>query len=303
MIIQSSIFLALGLAAQGTPSPAPPATQEPSSLIETARSAGRFNTLLTAVQTAGLTETLGGKGPFTVFAPTDEAFDALPAGTLDMLLKKENRELLRTVLSYHVVSGMVLAKDAVAVAKKGGTVTTLAGQRLGVQTLKNGVKIGEASVVQADIVCSNGVIHVVDRVLLPNLQNVVELAVAAGQFQTLAKAIETAGLLEALRAPGPFTVFAPNDAAFAALPAGTVENLLKPENRDSLVAVLKLHVVAGRMFADQVATAKELMTLQGTSLAVVSSEGTVTVGGAKVLKTDLQARNGVIHVIDRVLLP
>ena len=289
--------LALSFGFQGAPA------QEPKSLIETAQAAGRFGTLIKAVQAADLVETLSGKGPFTIFAPTDEAFAALPAGTLDMLLKKENRELLRTVLSYHVVSGSVMAKDAMAVAKKGGSVTTVAGQRLAVQALKTGVKIGEGSVVQADIVCSNGVIHVMDKVLLPNLQNVVELAVAAGQFKTLAKAIETAGLLEALRAPGPFTVFAPNDAAFAALPAGTVENLLKPESRDQLVAILKLHVVAGRMFADQVVAAKTLTTLQGKTLEVVASEGSVTVGGAKVLKTDLQSRNGVIHVIDRVLLP
>ena len=289
--------LALSFGFQGAPA------QEPKTLIETAQAAGRFNTLLTAVEAAGLVETLSGKGPFTVFAPTDEAFAALPAGTLDMLLKKENRELLRTVLTYHVASGSVLAKDAVAVAKKGGSVTTVAGQRLSVQALKSGVKVGEGNVVTADIVCSNGVIHVVDKVLLPSLQNVVELAVAAGQFKSLAKAIETAGLVEALRAPGPFTVFAPNDAAFAALPAGTVENLLKPESRDQLVAILKLHVVSGRMFADQVVAAKELTTLQGKTLAVVASEAGVTVGGAQVLKTDLQARNGVIHVIDRVLLP
>ncbi len=289
--------LALSLGFQGAPA------QEPKTLIETAQAAGRFSTLLTAVEAAGLVETLSGKGPFTVFAPTDEAFAALPAGTLDMLLKKENRELLRTVLTYHVASGSVLAKDAVAVAKKGGSVTTVAGQRLSVQALKSGVKVGEGNVVTADIVCSNGVIHVVDKVLLPSLQNVVELAVAAGQFKSLAKAIETAGLVEALRAPGPFTVFAPNDAAFAALPAGTVENLLKPESRDQLVAILKLHVVSGRMFADQVVAAKELTTLQGKTLAVVASEAGVTVGGAQVLKTDLQARNGVIHVIDRVLLP
>lgn len=289
--------LALGFGLQGTPA------QEPKTLIETAKAAGRFQTLLTAVEAAGLAETLSGKGPFTIFAPTDEAFAALPAGTLDMLLKKENRELLRTVLSYHVVAGSVMAKDAAAVAKKGGSVTTVAGQRLTVQTPKTGVKIGEGTVLQADIVCSNGVIHVMDRVLLPSLQNVIELAVAAGQFKTLAKAIETASLVEALTAPGPFTVFAPNDAAFAALPAGTVEGLLKPESRDQLVAILKLHVVSGRMFADQVVAAKTLTTLQGKTLEVVAGEEGVTVGGAKVLKTDLQARNGVIHVIDRVLLP
>jgi uncharacterized surface protein with fasciclin (FAS1) repeats len=98
-------------------------------------------------------------------------------------------------------------------------------------------------------------------------------------------------------------VFAPTDEAFAALPAGTVESLLKPENREKLVAVLKYHVVSGRLFADQVTAMESLVTLQGGSLKVKVGDDGAFVGGAKILKTDLQARNGVVHVIDRVLLP
>jgi transforming growth factor-beta-induced protein len=140
-------------------------------------------------------------------------------------------------------------------------------------------------------------------VLVPELADVVDLAVKAGNFQTLATAIETAGLLEALKGAGPFTVFAPTDEAFAALPKGTVETLLMPENKEKLVAILKYHVVSGRQYANQVVGLKTLTTLQGGTLKVMVSEEGATIGGAKLLKTDLQARNGVIHVIDRVLLP
>ena len=134
--------------------------------------------------------------------------------------------------------------------------------------------------------------------------DVVETAVAAGQFKTLAAALEAAELIDALKRSGPFTVFAPTDEAFAKLPAGTVEALLKPENKEKLKAVLLYHVVPGSVTADQVTKLnnRSVKTLQGSSIKVKTSHG-VTVDNAKVTQTDIKASNGVIHVIDTVLMP
>jgi len=136
----------------------------------------------------------------------------------------------------------------------------------------------------------------------PAAKDIVGTAVAAGSFKTLAAALKAAGLVEALQGPGPFTVFAPTDEAFAKLPAGTVETLLKPENRDQLVAVLKYHVVAGKVTSDQVVKLKEAATLGGQTVKIDATSG-VKINDASVVKADVPATNGVIHVIDRVLLP
>ncbi len=133
--------------------------------------------------------------------------------------------------------------------------------------------------------------------------DIVDTAVAAGQFKTLAAALKAAGLVETLKGPGPFTVFAPTDAAFAKLPAGTVENLLKPENRDKLTAILTYHVVPGKVMASSVAGMDSATTVQGGKLDITTSGNAVMVDGAKVTATDVAASNGVIHVIDKVLMP
>jgi uncharacterized surface protein with fasciclin (FAS1) repeats len=134
--------------------------------------------------------------------------------------------------------------------------------------------------------------------------DVVDTAVAAGQFKTLAAALEAAGLIDALKGNGPFTVFAPTDEAFSKLPAGTVDTLLKPENKEKLKAVLLYHVVPGNVTADQVTklNGRSVKTLQGSSIKVKTTQG-VRVDNAKVTKTDIKASNGVIHVIDTVLMP
>ena len=134
-------------------------------------------------------------------------------------------------------------------------------------------------------------------------KDIVSTAVAAGSFKTLAAALQAAGLVDTLKGAGPFTVFAPTDAAFAKLPAGTVENLLKPENKAKLTAVLTYHVVPGRVLAAQVAGMSSATTVNGQPLAIRSEGGTVTVGGADVVGADILCSNGVIHVIDTVLLP
>jgi uncharacterized surface protein with fasciclin (FAS1) repeats len=134
-------------------------------------------------------------------------------------------------------------------------------------------------------------------------QDIVDTAISAGSFNTLAAALKSAHLVEALKGEGPFTVFAPTDEAFAALPAGTLENLLKPENEAELVRILKYHVVPGKVTAAEVVQVSSADTLAGEALAIDASGETVLVGDAHVVKSDVMAKNGVIHVIDKVLLP
>jgi len=133
--------------------------------------------------------------------------------------------------------------------------------------------------------------------------DIVDTAVQAGQFKTLAAALQAAGLVDTLKGAGPFTVFAPTDAAFAALPAGTLDTLLKPENRAKLVAILTYHVVPGRVTAAQVSGMDSATTVQGSAIDIRTSGGALSVNDARVVQADVAASNGVIHVIDKVLLP
>jgi len=134
-------------------------------------------------------------------------------------------------------------------------------------------------------------------------KDIVDTAVAAGSFKTLAAALKAAGLIDTLKGEGPFTVFAPTDEAFAKLPAGTVESLLKPENKEKLIAVLTYHVVAGNVKAADVVKLTEAKTVQGGKVQIVVKDDKVKVDGANVVKTDIVAKNGVIHVIDAVIMP
>ncbi len=271
---------------------------EKQDIIQTAKSAGSFQTLAAALQAADLVETLKAGGPFTVFAPTDEAFAKLPAGTVETLLKPENKDQLVGILTYHVVPGSVKSEQVV----KLNSAATVNGQRVNIDAA-SGVKVDGATVVTADIECSNGVIHVIDSVILPSSKTIPETAVAAGNFKTLLAAVKAAGLVEMLSGAGPFTVFAPTDEAFAKLPEGTVASLLKPENREQLVAILKYHVVAGRVYSDQALKVGDAVTLLKEEIHLTAGDNGATVNGAKLISTDIDASNGVIHVIDTVLLP
>jgi uncharacterized surface protein with fasciclin (FAS1) repeats len=299
-------FLAIGVATVATAQNAPTkvtttATTAAASknIVETAVAAGSFKTLVAAVQAAGLAETLSG-GNFTVFAPTDEAFAKLPAGTLEMLLKPENKAKLASILTYHVVPGKVMAADVVKLKNAG----TVQGQRVDISVNGGTVTVDGAKVVTTDIACSNGVIHVIDSVILPNDKNIVEVAASNGSFNTLVAAVKAAGLVETLSGKGPFTVLAPTDAAFAKLPAGTLENLLKPENTKQLVEILTYHVVPGvAAYSDQVVKMTEIPTVLGNTIKVTVKDGKVMLGNATVAIADVETSNGVIHAIDTVLLP
>ena len=291
--------LAVMAAAAITHSPAMAQEAAGKDIVTTAVEAGSFKTLAAALKAAGLVETLQGKGPFTVFAPTDEAFAKLPAGTVETLLKPENKPQLIAVLTYHVVPGKVLAADVVKLNAAG----TVNGQRVDVKVDGKQVLIDQAQVVATDIACSNGVIHVIDQVILPSSDKIPATADKAGTFKTLLAAAKAAGLVEVLSGDQALTVFAPTDAAFAKLPAGTVESLLKPENKAKLAAILKFHVVPGRVYSNDVLSQKELKTVGGGVLKPEMTNGVATINGAGLVATDIDAANGVIHVIDSVLLP
>ncbi len=311
---------ALALAAcgpQSTPTPAPtkvpptavPPTEAPMAkdIVDTAVADGRFTTLVAAVQAAGLVDTLKGEGPFTVFAPTDDAFAKLPAGTLDELLKPENKQKLTDILLYHVVAGKVMAADVTALT----SAPTVLGKDVAIKVDMGNVYINDSKVIITDIETSNGVIHVIDSVLLPPAEDammekntIVDIAVADGRFTTLVAALGAAGLVETLSGDGPFTVFAPTDDAFAALPAGTVESLLLPENKQKLTDILLYHVVSGKVMAADVVTLTSAPTVLGKDLTIKVQDGKVFLNDTvQVIITDIEASNGVIHVIDAVLLP
>ncbi|HEX2998087.1 MAG TPA: fasciclin domain-containing protein [Anaerolineales bacterium] len=202
-----------------TPEPTEIPTEEPVSknIVEIAAEDGRFTTLVAAVQAAGLVETLSGEGPFTVFAPTDDAFAALPEGTLDNLLLPENKQQLTDILLYHVVPGKVMAADVASLNGKMAD-TALEGKQIDIKAEMGSVYLNEnVQVTTTDIEASNGVIHVVDAVLLPpsgeaatGQMDIVDTAIADGRFTTLVAAVQAAGLAETLKGEGPFTVFAPH---------------------------------------------------------------------------------------------
>ena len=267
-------------------------------IVDTAVSAGSFKTLAAALQAADLVDALKSKGPFTVLAPTDDAFAKLPKGTVETLLKPENKQKLIDVLTYHVIKGNVPAKQVVKLTGA----KSLNGQQIDIAVKDGKVSVDAANVVKTDINCSNGVIHVIDQVILPASDNIPATAEKAGKFKTLLAAAKAAGLVEALTGKGPLTVFAPTDEAFAKLPEGTVESLIKPENKSKLVEILTYHVVSGRVYSSDALAAKKAKTLQGSDVKIGVQGKAAMVNNAKLLATDIDASNGVIHVIDAVLV-
>jgi len=314
LVTASLVLAACGPAATpaptATPIPEPTATPEPmlKDIVDTAVADGRFTTLVAAVQAAELVDTLKSEGSFTVFAPTDDAFAALPAGTLDELLKPENKQNLTDILLYHVVPGKVMAADVTALT----SATTALGKDVAIKTDMGDVYINDAKVILTDIETSNGVIHVIDAVILPPVDetameeksSIVDIAVADGRFTTLVAALQAAELVETLSGEGPFTVFAPTDDAFATLPAGTVEGLLLPENKQQLTDILLYHVVSGKVMAADVTTLTSAPTVLGKDITIKVQDGKVFLNDTvQVIITDIETSNGVIHVIGAVLLP
>lgn len=290
----------LALGAALTLSANPVTAQRPAlDIVDTAIAADDFSTLVTALTEAGLVDALKGPGPFTVFAPTDEAFRNLPAGALNSLLRPANADQLGAVLTYHVVAGKFLAEDVVKLS----AAPTLNGQQVDILVEDRKVFVDGAQVLTTDILASNGVIHVINAVILPSTKDLAATARDAGTFGTLLAAAEAAGLVGALKGDDELTILAPTDEAFAALPDGTVARLLQPENQAQLAEILSYHVIPGRVFAAQALADGSFETLQGDTVAFALRGGKPVVAGAQIVVTDIDATNGVIHVIDSVLMP
>lgn len=304
VVAAASLALGLGTVQASQTGTQAPARTAPAAggqnIVQTAVAAGDFKTLAQLLAAADLVSALEGPGPFTVFAPTDAAFAKLPPELVADLLKPENKARLQAILKYHVVPAKAVAKDVSGMT----FAKTLQGQRVDLAVKNGAVKVDGATVVKADVMASNGVIHVIDAVILPMEGNILEVARGAGTFGTLLAAIDAAGMSELFKGPGPFTVLAPTDQAFQALPKGTLEDLLKPENRGKLAEILAFHVVPGTAaYSQDVVKLSQVQTAGGRTAPVAVADGTVRIGGAKVVKVDIEASNGVIHVIDTVLIP
>lgn len=265
-------------------------------IVQTAIGAGAFTTLVDLVATAGLVNTLAGPGPFTVFAPSDAAF---PTGVaLEKFKNATSLEELSRILTFHVVPGVILSTDLA----EGAMVTTVEGQNLTV-SLVGGPKINDANITQADILTSNGVIHVIDSVLMPPpvLPDIVETAIAAGNFTTLVDLVVTAGLVETLKGPGPFTVFAPNDQAF---PTGqALADFKATTDLGTLAAILTYHVIPGKIMSTDLVDGALVGTVEGANVEISLSPMGAKVNEANIIAADIETSNGVIHIIDNFLMP
>jgi len=332
LVLVVSLVLLLGLGALGV------SAQTNDNIVDIAAKNNNFDTVHAAIVAAGLADTLASAdAQYTVFAPTDAAFSNLGEASPELLAAAlaDPKGALTTVLKYHVVAGNYSSAELLEM----GTVTTLQGETLTITTRNDSVFVNDARVVTADVPAKNGVIHAINRVLLPGsisatatttatdsattgttatttadlttttnvaastdeegeLKSIAEIATEAGNFTSLLSALEATGWAETFALPGNYTVFAPTDDAFAAL--GDL-NL----SQDELEAILLYHVVSDRLTRDQLATDDLVPTLSGgRPLFINSDDGQIiSISGAKLLMTDIQASNGIIHVIDRVMIP
>lgn len=288
-------------------------------IVDLAVGTPSLSILVDSVVAADLAGFLWEEGPYTVFAPTNEAFEAL-LEQLNMTFEQlsSDKELLTTVLSYHVVAGKVLATDVVSLTEW-TLVETVSGESLRTSSW-DGVMVDGANVLQADIIASNGIVHVIDSVILPPSVllalwldtdrsdiDIATTAINSAQFPTLIAALEAANLLEALQAEWPMTVYAPTEEAFTKLLADldmTAQELLA--DTDLLTSVLTYHVVPWYYTAsDIVGLEAPIMspTVNWASLTVWMIDWSPMVNNANIIQTDIYASNGVIHVIDVVLIP
>jgi uncharacterized surface protein with fasciclin (FAS1) repeats len=301
-------------------------------IVDIAADDDRFDTLHAAIVAAGLADTLASAdNTFTVFAPTDDAFAAVGDEVLTSLLA-DPQGALTEVLLYHVAAGELSSSDVLGRT----SIPTLQGESLAVSLRDDMPYVNDSQIIITDIPAKNGVIHVIDAVLVPSpiaspqpevveqaeanveqvveeqeldlgveepQQTIAEIAAANGSFNTLLAALDAAGLAETFAQPGDYTVFAPTDDAFAAIPQSTLSSLLA-DPQGELTNILLYHVVGDSLSRNQLATSEFVTTLEGRPLTV-NTDGTniVDISGAKVLIYNIEASNGIIHVIDKVLMP
>ncbi|MFN8053565.1 MAG: fasciclin domain-containing protein [Acidimicrobiales bacterium] len=289
-----------------------------------------LSTLVTAVQAADLVDTLNGDGPFTIFAPTNDAFAKIPAADLQKVLA--DKEQLSKILTYHVVAGKMTAADLATA----GSVKTVEGAELKIGGSATSPKVGDANVVCGDVQVGNGVVHIIDTVLMPPADDSMTddatgasmptgpgcaavPADGAGSFSgmaddpaataasnnpvlsTLVSAVKAAGLVDTLNGPGPFTIFAPSNDAFAKIPAADLQKVLA--DKEQLTKILTYHVVPGKMSSADLAKAGTATTVEGGDVKITADGGSPKVNDANVICADVPVGNGVVHIIDTVLMP
>jgi transforming growth factor-beta-induced protein len=276
---------------------------ESKNIVETASSDSRFSILTEALTKANLVSALEGTGPFTVFAPTNDAFNAL----FDQLgvsgIQDLSAETLTPILLNHVVSGTVKSTDITT-----GYAPTLNSSAPGQNAVKvyiqkgSSVTVDGSTVIIADVMASNGVIHAIDKVILP--ANVVNHAINNPDFSILVQAVVKAGLVDALSGTGPFTVFAPTNQAFNNLFATLGISGIDALTAEQLTPILLYHVVSGNVTASQVSTGSVPTLKEGSTISITADGmGVKLNGSSNVIATDVQGTNGVIHAIDAVILP
>lgn len=269
-------------------------------IVDVAAEAGSFNVLIQAAQKAGLANFLSTEQNITVFAPTDDAFTALLSDLGASSLDDIPVATLTDILLYHVIGSKAMSTDLAS-----GYFPTLSSFRENNLSMYievgDGVTInGSTMVTAADIEADNGVIHVVDKVILP--PSVVDIAIANENFSTLVSAVVKAGLVDALSAEGPFTIFAPTNAAFAALFTDLGVSGIDDLTAEQLLPILTYHVVSGNVLSTDLSNG-EVSTLNENSNITVDLSSGVMIDESNVVAADVQGANGVVHVIDKVLLP
>ena len=291
-----------------TPEPTPEPTPDPQSIVDVALANGSFTTLIAALEATDLDDTLSDMdSTFTVFAPTDDAFDLLGQAAIDALLA--DTETLTDILTYHVITSEIDA--AAAISSAGTTVEMANGDLIGLSLDGDDLLVNAVTVTTTDVQADNGVIHVIDAVLIPPAargvptMNIVDTAVAAGNFTTLVATLQATGLDSSLAdETSTFTVFAPTDDAFAMIDTATIDLLLA--NTDVLSDILLQHVVQGEVnsVAAYTLNGKSATTLAEVDIPITidSALDQLTFGGATVEVTDIYTTNGVIHVIDTVVI-
>lgn len=275
------------------------------SVLEIVTSEPQLSTLASVVAATGLDEVLMQRGSYTIFAPTNDAFEAIPTAALEALLA--DPAALRGVVSYHIVPGALVAANVI----QGDAATTLFGEDIAFDGPMIIAGQNSANITAVDLMGTNGIVHLIDTVILPEsltlgtpdeLDNLVELVTSEPQFSTLATALEAADLLDVLR-NGTFTVFAPTNDAFAAVPREDLNALLA--DPDALRSVLTYHVLVGGAIQKDLINFESgsANTVQGSSLMIGISGSNVTINNANITTPNIIASNGVIQEIDTVLLP
>ena len=270
----------------------------PKNIVETASENEDFNTLVDALVAAGLDSTLSDETKeFTVFAPTDEAFAQLDSTYLTNLVQNDLTSLTK-ILTYHVVPGTVMSTDL----SNGMRAASVQGKYIEVMIEGDTVYIDDAMVTTADIECSNGVIHVIDKVLVPK-DNIVETAIANDDFETLVTAVAAAGLDSTLSdESAQYTVFAPTDEAFEKLDTAFLNNLVNNDTTN-LTKILTYHVVPGIVLSTDLSDNMAATTVEGSDITIQIMDGKVYIDDAMVTTADVECSNGVIHIIDTVITP